>query len=85
MSCLLQQADAEATLLAHGALTAVRLEDQVDDVVTHALRSLPVLAGHIWTKKDTKPLFCGRMAVQPSLLIFYLRKKCYESSSYQYS
>ena len=37
--------------------------------------SLPVLAGHIWPKKVTKPPFRGRIAVQPSLLIFSSQKE----------
>ena len=45
--------------------------------------SLPVLCGHILPKKVDKPVFDGRTAVQPSLLVFCLRKKCYESTCYE--
>ena len=43
---------------------------------TRGRRSLPILCGSIFPKKDTKPPFCSRTAllIKPSLLIFCLRK-----------
>ena len=70
--------DAPPTAVGKDDLAAWRLAscsgEESSGVWATAARSLPVLAGHNWLKKPTKPPFCGRTPVQPSLLNFCLQK-----------